>query len=285
MKLAVAFVFGLAGGVAGALIVRSLEPAPTPVRVAGPERAAAPAQDDAALQRMIATEVQRQLSAAGPAPSAASPERTAASRSPEGEGPGEGAEAAPAGQAIEEVIRGLKGKKLVPDDTDRLFEWLTNHNDRISDVIAAIQKEIALDPANPELQVALATAYIAELWNNTPQGPQQGIVWMKASAAYDAAIKLEPEHWTARFGKAFGESMAPEFLGMRPGAIRQFEDLLAIQKRKAPEPHYASTYFRLGTLYKDAGNVEKARELWAEGLRLFPDNEELKGTIEASTKR
>ncbi len=79
--------------------------------------------------------------------------------------------------------------------------------------------------------------------------------------------------------------MAPEFLGMRPGAIRQFEDLLAIQKRKAPEPHYASTYFRLGTLYKDAGNVEKARELWAEGLRLFPDNEELKGTIEASTKR
>jgi hypothetical protein len=38
-------------------------------------------------------------------------------------------------------------------------------------------------------------------------------------------------------------------------------------------------------LYKDAGNVEKARALWNEGLRLFPDNEELKGTIEASTKR
>ncbi len=285
MKLAVAFVFGLAGGVAGALIVRALEPAPTPVRVSGPERAAAPALDEAAVNRMVAVEVQRQLAAAGPAPSAESPERAAAPRRPEGEGPGEGEAAAPAGQAVEEVIRGLKGRKLVPADTDSLFEWLTNHQDRISDVIAAIRKEIAADPTNPELQVALATAYVAELWNNTPQGPQQGIVWMKASAAYDAAIKLDPEHWTARFGKAFGESMAPEFLGMRPGAIRQFEELLAIQKRKAPEPHYASTYFRLGTLYKDAGNVEKARELWAEGLRLFPDNEELKGTIEASTKR
>jgi tetratricopeptide (TPR) repeat protein len=202
-------------------------------------------------------------------------------------GHGEGAEPAEATAQpdIEEVVQKLRGKKLVPADTDALFEWLTNHPTRISAVIAAIQKEIAADPTNPELQVALATAYVAELWNNTPQGPQQGIVWMKASAAYDAAIKLEPEHWTARFGKAFGHSMAPEFLGMRPEAIRQFEELLAIQKRKAPEPHYASTYFRLGTLYKDAGNVEKARELWAEGLRLFPDNEELKGTIEASTKK
>jgi tetratricopeptide (TPR) repeat protein len=108
---------------------------------------------------------------------------------------------------------------------------------------------------------------------------------MRAQAAYEAAIKLEPEHWTARYGKAFGTSMAPEFLGMRPEAIRQFEELLEIQKRKAPEPHYAGTYFRLGTLYKDAGNVEKAREIWGAGLALFPDNEELKGTIEVSTKK
>ncbi|MFI5402744.1 MAG: tetratricopeptide repeat protein [Planctomycetota bacterium] len=285
MKLAVAFVFGLLGGVAGALLVRALEPRPQERTAAAPARTA-PAADDGLAARV--EKLERQL-AAMPAPEAerSAPERTAA-RAPEGEGPGEGdapGEAAAPEQGVAEVVQGLKGRKLVPNDTDELFEWLTNHQDKISAVIAAIQKEVAADPTNPELQVALATAYIAELWNNTPQGPQQGIVWMKAAAAYDAAIKLEPEHWTARYGKAFGESMAPEFLGMRPGAIKQFEELLEIQNRKPPEPHFASTYFRLGTLYKDAGNVEKARELWKEGLRLFPDNEELKGTIEASTKR
>jgi tetratricopeptide (TPR) repeat protein len=67
--------------------------------------------------------------------------------------------------------------------------------------------------------------------------------------------------------------------------VLQFEELLEIQKRQSPEPYFASTYFRLGTLYKDAGNLEKARQTWNEGLRLFPDNEELKGTIEASTKK
>lgn len=285
MKWALPFVFGLAGGVAGVLLVRALEPAPAPVRVAAPEPRVAPAIDEAALALMVRAEVQRVLAHVEPG---AVPAAAAAYRPSEEEGPGEeGLETAPAApeQSIEDLVRSLKGRKLGPDDTNRLFAWLTVRKDRIGAVIAAIQKEIEADPTNPDLQVALATAYVADLTNNTMPGPQQGIVWMKASAAYDAAIKLEPEHWTARFGKAFGTSMAPEFLGMRPESIRQFEELLEIQKRKAPEPHFAGTYFRLGTLYKDAGNVEKARDLWSEGLRLFPDNEELKGTIEASTKR
>lgn len=284
MKGALSLVFGLAGGVIGALAVRAMDTGSAPVRAAAPERPA-PAVDKDEIARAVRAELDRR-SAERPEPAATPPVATPAAVPPhgEGEGPGEG-DATAAGASVESVVQGLKGKKLVPADTDRLFEWLTNHQDRIGDVITAIQKEIAADPANPELQVALATAYVAELWNNTPQGPQQGIVWMKASAAYDAAIKLEPEHWTARFGKAFGTSMAPEFLGMRPEAIRQFEELLDIQKRRPPEPHFADTYFRLGTLYKDAGNVEKAREIWNAGLVLFPDNKELKGTIEASTKR
>ncbi len=287
MKLAVGFVFGLAGGVAGAFLVRTFEPR-SPERAVAPARSA-PAVDEALIERLVAMEVDRRLAAAVvPGAEPAAPERMAAPRASEEEGPGEeDGEAAPAApeQSIEDLVRGLKGRKLGPDDTNRLFGWLTNHKDRIGAVIAAIQKEIETDPANAELQVALATAYVADLTNNTMPGPQQGIVWGRAEAAYNEAIRLEPEHWTARFGKAFGTSMAPEFLGMRPEAIRQFEDLLEIQTRRPPEPHFASTYFRLGTLYKDAGNVEKARELWKEGLRLFPDNEDLKDTIEASTKR
>ena len=73
--------------------------------------------------------------------------------------------------------------------------------------------------------------------------------------------------------------------GQYADAIPLFEELLAIQEQGAPEPHHAQTYFRLGTLYKDAGNTAKAREIWDRGLRLFPDNSVLKGTIEASTKK
>jgi hypothetical protein len=287
MKAVLPLLLGVAGGVLGGLLAHALQPEPPPARVAPVTEPALPSLDEAAVERIAMEVVEQRLR------SRATEGATGAPAAAAGEGPGEGVappgagEAAPVApdQAIEELVRSLKGRKLGPDDTNRLFSWLSVRKDRIGDVIKAIEKAIAEDPTNPELQVALATAYVADLTNNVVPGPQQGIVWMKASAAYDAAIKLEPEHWTARFGKAFGTSMAPEFLGMRPEAIRQFEELLEIQKRKAPEPHYAGTYFRLGTLYKDAGNVEKAQKIWAEGLALFPDNEELKGTIEVSTKK
>ena len=35
--------------------------------------------------------------------------------------------------------------------------------------------------------------------------------------------------WEARYSLAFGDSMAPEFVGLRPKVIEQFEELMAIQ--------------------------------------------------------
>jgi hypothetical protein len=292
MKAALPLLLGLAGGVLGGLLAGVLRPEPEARASATPvARAPAPGLDEPAVERIVDARLDRRLAEFPRGEGGRAAPGPTATPGAEGEGLGEGTTASEAAgaqvteQAIRELVDGLKGRKLVPADTNRLFSWLSVRKDRIQDVIKEIEKAIAEDPQNPELQVALATAYVADLTNNTLPGPQQGIVWMKAQGAYDAAIKLEPEHWTARFGKAFGTSMAPEFLGMRPEAIRQFEELLDIQKRQAPQPHFAGTYFRLGTLYKDAGNVEKAREIWGAGLALFPDNEELKGTIEVSTKK
>lgn len=186
---------------------------------------------------------------------------------------------------VESLVKSLLGKEFTPALSDRFFLWLSKNKEKIGTVIEALQKEIKADPKDPELHVALATAYVADLWNNTPQGVQQGVVWAKALRAYDAALKLDPDHWQARFGKAFGTSNIPEFLGQKPAAIKQFEELRALQERGAPEPHYVSTYLRLGTLYKDMGNNEKARQVWEDGLKFFPDSQALKDALEASTKR
>jgi len=135
------------------------------------------------------------------------------------------------------------------------------------------------DPNSAELQTALASAYTAKTAFGDLQGPAQGVPFVKALAAYNKALELDPDHWTARFGKAFDTSMAPEFIGLRPAAIREFEGLMQRQEARAPEPEFVRTYVRLGTLYKDAGNAEKARAIWKRGLGQFPDARQLSDAL------
>ena len=285
MRAVVFVLCGFVGGLAGALVVQFLaeERAPRGARDGRQVVSDVPSRQefDNLSQRI------RRLEQGPGAPSA-----PAASNTPNAPTatPGEAGDASGAGYGAaakktpNEVVQALVGKPFGFYDSNRLVGWLSRNKDRIADVIKGIEKEIEKNPNDPNLHVALAAAWTAELINQ-PAGPQQGIMWGKVGASYDAALALEPNHWQARFGKAFGTSMAPEFLGMRPEAIRQFEELKEIQGRRAPERHHAQVYFRLGTLYKDAGNAEKARSVWAEGLKLFPDNEELKDTLEASTKK
>jgi len=78
--------------------------------------------------------------------------------------------------------------------------------------------------------------------------------------------------------------MAPEFVGLRPASIRMFEDLVQRQDALPKKDEFRRTYMRLGTLYKDAGNPEKAREVWKKGLGRFPDDRQMKAALEVLEK-
>ncbi len=184
-----------------------------------------------------------------------------------------------------DVVRGFVGKRFGPREFAWLFKWLSDYPGEIDETVAGLQEAVEKDPTNPELQTALATALVGKLVNATQPGPAQGQVWGLANAAYEAALRNDPEHWQARSGQAFGTSMIPGFLGQRPKAIKQFEELRKRQESIAPEKHFSQTYYRLGSLYKEEGNVEKAREIWQKGLDLFPNNKDLKDALDVSTRK
>ena len=79
--------------------------------------------------------------------------------------------------------------------------------------------------------------------------------------------------------------MAPEFAGLRPSAIRQFEELMRIQETRAPAEEHSQVYLRLGTLYKDAGNPKKARAIWKRGLKRHPESEQLREVVSILEER
>ncbi|HEX5137046.1 MAG TPA: hypothetical protein VFY93_08750 [Planctomycetota bacterium] len=282
-----------AAGAAGGLLEHALEGGSP----ASAERVNVPSPEVAELRREVSAlearvEELTRIRARGPDTVAASPGATTGAPEPD---PRAGAVAAsrveePApgtpsdSAAAKDALAGILGHKYGYEDARSLFHRLSLDHDAIQGTIDRLEAEIAKNPS-ADLYATLATAYSAKTAYATPPGPEQGVVWAKAEKAFDEAIRLDPEHWQARYGQAFGDSMAPEFVGLRPRAIREFEELVEIQERKPLAPEHAEVYVRLGTLYKDAGNVKKARETWQRGRERFPDDKRFAEAIALTEER
>ena len=274
--LVVAFVAALGGGIVGASLTKvgrppateetSREPAVDPARIEHVERRveALVARLDA-VERVAARRSDRDP--AGVAEGAPDPAPAG------GISAGSGESAAPDGATpAADRVAGWIGRTFRNRDADELFGRLALARDEIDPLLAELEKAIAAHPDDADLRVALATVLQAKTAFATTPGPEQGVVWQRAEDAYAEAIRLDPNHWQAHFGRAFGNSMAPEFVGLRPKAIEQFEALVRIQESGPSAPEHVKAYQRLGTLYKDAGNAARAREVWARGTARFPDD-------------
>ena len=60
---------------------------------------------------------------------------------------------------------------------------------------------------------------------------------------------------------------------------------LRAQERGAPDARYSQTYYQLGNTYRAAGNLEKARKVFARGLEVFPEDKQLKEQLELLDKK
>jgi len=298
MRDAVWVLVALGAGVAGGLVPLLLRDDAAPLRAGGDVRRT----DNTALQSRLdslegkidrlALAVAR---ASGPARETAAtfetpPDAATATsmddpaQPPEGGDPARKARIRATPVAVAKLIAGLKGARYDQAAQQGLYGWLLKNRESLGDVIAGVEAAIRQEPDNADLFAVLGSLHSAK-WPLGQVAGNDAEVWTAASKAWDKAIELDSRHWQARYEKAFSMSMAPEFYGLKPTAIKQFEELRAIQEQGAPEAQHVHTYFRLGTLYKDMGNPEKARQVWEDGLKLFPDSKTITGALEASTKR
>ena len=287
MKQALLVVACIGGGVAGGWIAQSVRTPPARRAAREPSTRPDPALERRleALERKVDRALRMRVDAARengadePAPGPSPADVADAPARPPGPA-GDGAAKIKLADLLGEVTQGPFDQRKV----NGMWAWMTQHQKSIPELIKGLEAQVKKNP-NAELFTALATAYVGELNYLTTPGAPQGLVWAKASRAYDKAVELDGEHWQARFGKAFGTTFIPTQFGSRPAAIKQFEALREIQERRAPEAQYAQTYTQLGRLYAAEGNHEKAREVWRAGLELFPQNTSLKGQLEVSEKK
>ena len=150
---------------------------------------------------------------------------------------------------------------------------------RLDEVVSALEGMVEQDPQNPDLRVTLGNAYLQQLFSGE-SGPQAGILATKADEAFDAALRMDENHWAARFTKAVSLSNWPAFLGKQGEAIAEFERLVEIQEQQTADSNHAQTYLFLGNMYLETGDAAKALSTWRRGLERFPASDALREQIE-----
>ncbi|GMV07283.1 MAG: hypothetical protein AMXMBFR53_35580 [Gemmatimonadota bacterium] len=128
---------------------------------------------------------------------------------------------------------------------------------------------ITADPTDVEALVGLAQVL------SRCQVPLAGITRVMAildrsNDVLGKALKLQPEHWLARYVLAMNHYNVPPIMGRTDDAIREFEALLGIQGARSDVAEMAAPYAYLGDLYLRKGRQREAKELWRRGLVLFP---------------
>jgi tetratricopeptide (TPR) repeat protein len=227
----------------------------------------------------------RELAGLPPEAVAAAVERYLAQRPVEAAAAGAAPETAlPADERrVKDALARLNSGELDEDQVQAL--WAEMGKAGLSDdLVAAYEARVEGDPNDPDLRVELGSAYLQKIFE-VGNGPAAGLWAMKADAAFDAALELDPEHWDARFTKAVSLSFWPPALGKQNAAIEQYETLLEQQQGQPKEQRFAQTYLFLGNMYQQTGQAQKALATWQEGLALYPDSDELQSQVQLTQKQ
>ena len=142
------------------------------------------------------------------------------------------------------------------------------------ELLAALEARAAELPGDAELQLALGTTYLFQIFGRAA-GPEAGEWAMKADKSFDRALELDPDLWDARFLKAVALSNWPPFMGKTNEAVEHFEILRERAATMPSDPRFAEVYLYLGNVYLQSGQREKALAAWREGLERFPGHAEL----------
>lgn len=120
----------------------------------------------------------------------------------------------------------------------------------------------------------------------------QVILANNALNEFNRAVELQAD-WIALYTRGMSYLFWPKVFNRAQYGVADLKDALKFQKAGPRRSYYVKTYIGLGDGYWKTDDIEKARRTWQEGLRLFPDNpdlkarlaqtgDELKATIEAN---
>lgn len=184
----------------------------------------------------------------------------------------EGSDVQPLPETAEACVDAILALGVTSDDASLLWAQ-AEKADRLHEILAAWQARADSAPGTPEMQLELAQAYY-EAAHKRPS--HDGNWWRASDDAYSDVLKLDPNHWEARYQKAVHLAFWPPAYGGQARAVRHLTTLVEQQESSGVvEPKQAKVYRWLGNLLDQQGRSDEARAIWQQGALRHPDDRSL----------
>ena len=106
----------------------------------------------------------------------------------------------------------------------------------------------------------------------------QVILANTALSYFTKSLELNPS-WIAYYTRGNSYLFWPKIFGRTPLGVADLEQAMKMQKQDAKRSYHVRVYISLGDAYWKMDDVAKAKEIWKEGLALFPESASLRSRI------
>ena len=107
----------------------------------------------------------------------------------------------------------------------------------------------------------------------------QVILANKALNEFSKAVELQPS-WIDYYTRGASYLFWPKVFNRAPLGVADLEKALKIQSSQARRSYHVKVFIALGDGYWKTDRLEKAIATWREGLKQFPDNQQLKTRLD-----
>ncbi len=143
--------------------------------------------------------------------------------------------------------------------------------------VAFFQKLVADHPRAANAYLNLGFAHVDKI-------PAEGAITQvllanSALGYFGKALELQ-ESWLGYYSRGHAYLFWPPIFGRVAAGIADLEKAVEISRKKGDgQPYYGRAWAALGDGYWRQDNLDRAREIWKQGLAVFPDDPELKARI------
>ncbi len=138
---------------------------------------------------------------------------------------------------------------------------------------AVIEKLAAAHPDSACVHLNFGFAYVDKI--PSAGSITQVILANNALKEFTKSVELKPT-WIALYTRGMSYLFWPKVFARASFGVTDLQKAMEIQKTEARRPYHVKTYIALGDGYWKTDDLEKARAIWQEGLKAFPDNQALK---------